>query len=93
MYYCLICSDKPDSLPLRLATREAHLKYWADADVVRVGGPFLGADEASPNGSLLVIEAESHAEAVKFAEGDPYNVAGLFASIEVRAWRWLLPAK
>ena len=28
MLFCLICTDKPDALDLRLANRDAQLKYW-----------------------------------------------------------------
>jgi uncharacterized protein YciI len=36
MLFCLICTDKPDALDLRLANRDAHLKYWGDAGCVRI---------------------------------------------------------
>ncbi len=31
MLFCLICTDKPNALDLRLANRDAHLKYWGEA--------------------------------------------------------------
>ena len=40
MLFCLICTDKPNALELRLANREAHLKYWGEAGCVKIGGPF-----------------------------------------------------
>lgn len=93
MLYCLICTDKPESLPLRLANRDAHIKYWLDSGLIRAGGPFTSDDGASMNGSLLVIEVENRAEAEKWVKNDPYNLAGLFASVELRAWKWLLAPK
>ena len=40
--FVLICMDKPDSLALRMATREAHFAYARSTPgVVRLGGPFL----------------------------------------------------
>lgn len=89
-FFTLICIDKPDSLALRAATREAHLAYLrADPAVVRLGGPFL--DEAGqPTGSMLLIEAEDLAAAQAFAAADPYAQAGLFASVEVKPWRMVI---
>jgi hypothetical protein len=81
--------DKPNSLALRMATREAHLAY-AHSDKapakVKIGGPYLD-DEGDMAGSLLIVEAPDRATAVKFTENDPYVRAGLFQSIDVRAYR------
>lgn len=78
--------DKPGGLPVRMATREAHLAYVAaNPGVVRLGGPFLdGSDMA---GSMLVVEAESLEAAQAFHDGDPYKAAGLFETSTVRPWR------
>jgi uncharacterized protein YciI len=43
-------------------------------------------------GSIVVIEAESLAEAKATFAADPYALAGLFASVEVRPWRWVVGA-
>jgi uncharacterized protein len=49
-------------------------------------GPFLdGAGEMV--GSLVVIEADTRAAAEDWAAGDPYARAGLFESVEIRAWK------
>jgi len=80
-------TDKPGSLPVRMAAREAHLAYVASKPgVVRLGGPFLseGGDMA---GSMLIVEADDLAAAQAFHDGDPYKAAGLFEASEVRPWR------
>ena len=85
--FALICIDKPDSLALRLATREAHFAYGRSMPgVVRLAGPFLD-DAGEMAGSLLVIEAENLAAAWARHEGDPYKLAGLFERVEIRPWR------
>ena len=38
-------------------------------------------------GSLIIIEAPTHADAIAFTENDPYVRAGLFSSIDVRPYR------
>jgi len=79
--------DRDGGLPVRLATREAHLAYVAaHPGIVRLGGPFLdGAGDMA--GSMLVIEAESLEAAQAFHEADPYRAAGLFETSMVRPWR------
>lgn len=93
MLFVIIGTDKPDSLPLRMANRDAHLKYWADSGAVKMGGPFASDDGTVMNGSLLAIDVENRAAAEKLLANDPYNLAGLFERTEVRAWKWLLGAK
>ena len=79
--------DKPGALPLRMATREAHLAYVAaNPGVVRLGGPFLGPDGGMA-GSMLIVEAESLEAAQAFHDADPYKTAGLFEASEVKPWR------
>jgi uncharacterized protein YciI len=85
--YVLVCNDKPDSLELRLANRETHLAYARGfADRLKVAGPLL--DEAgNMAGSLLILEAESLEDARAFNLDDPYQKAGLFASVQVTAFK------
>ena len=85
--YVLVCNDKPNSLDLRLANREAHLAYARGfADRLKVAGPLL--DEAgNMAGSLLILEAESLEDARAFNLDDPYQKAGLFASVQVTAFK------
>ena len=85
--YVLVCNDKPNSLELRLANREAHLAYARGfAGQLKVAGPLL--DEAgNMAGSLLILEADSLEGARGFNLGDPYQTAGLFASVQVTAFK------
>lgn len=85
--FVLTCLDKPGALDLRLATREAHLAY-ADGcgNTVKLGGPFLN-DSGAMIGSLIVVEAEDRAAAEAFSANDPYRKAGVFASVDIRAFR------
>ena len=85
--FVLICIDKPDSLALRMATREAHFAYArAHGQGIKFGGPFL--DEAGDMaGSLILLEAEDLAAAQAWHEADPYKLAGLFERVEIRPFR------
>ena len=85
--FALICIDKPNSLALRLATREAHFAYaHSTPGVIRLGGPFLNA-AGEMAGSLILIEAEDLAAAWAWHEADPYKLAGLFERVEILPWR------
>ena len=90
MLFAIVCTDRPASLDLRLATRPAHLAYLTTyADRVMHGGPLLDTD-GRPCGSLLLIEVEDRAAAEGFATADPYAKAGLFESTVIRAFRTVL---
>ena len=80
--------DKAGEGPgIRAATRQAHLDWIATKPgVVKLGGPFLGPEDAMA-GSLLIIEAESLEAARAFHAEDPYSRAGLFEQSSVEPWR------
>jgi uncharacterized protein YciI len=85
--FVLTCIDKPDSLPLRMASREAHLAYVRERlSFVRLAGPFLDA-RGEMAGSLFIVEADDIAAVEAFTASDPYALAGLFERVEIRAWR------
>ncbi|HLS58583.1 MAG TPA: YciI family protein [Paracoccaceae bacterium] len=86
MLYALICNDRPGSTELRKRVREDHLAYIRETGVVVEAGPFLDS-EGEMVGSLVVIEADTRAAAEEWAAGDPYARAGLFESVEIRAWK------
>lgn len=86
-HFAITCIDKPGSLALRMATREAHFAYVrAHPGVIRLAGPFLDA-AGEMTGSLLLIEAADIAAARAFSAADPYTLAGLFERVEIRPWR------
>lgn len=93
MLFALICTDRPHALEVRLETRSKHLAFIEQHKTqVKVAGPFLSEDGATMVGSLIIIEAESLAAARDFAARDPYALAGLFSSVEIKPWRWLIGA-
>ena len=90
MLYALLCTDKPNSIDLRLKVRPEHLAYLNGPSVtLKAAGPFLD-DAGNPTGSLVIIEAADMTAAKVVAANDPYNVAGLFSHVEIKAWRWAL---
>ena len=90
MLFALICTDKDGHLQTRLDSRPAHL-VWLEslgADV-KAAGPFLGLD-GKPSGSLIIIAADDFEAAKSLAAKDPYALAGLFASVDIRPWNWVI---
>jgi hypothetical protein len=90
MLFAVYCTDKQNSLDLRLKTRADHIAYLNSlGNAVKIGGPFLD-DKGEMMGTLVVVEAADRAAAEKIAANDPYAKAGLFQSVEIRGWRWAL---
>ncbi|QOL82013.1 YciI family protein [Pseudooceanicola spongiae] len=86
MPFVMIARDKPDSLSLRMATRDAHLAYAEDTGVVMFGGPLL-SDEGEMRGSMAVLDVADRAAALEWSKNDPYAKAGLFSDVEISAWK------
>ncbi|WP_428643477.1 YciI family protein [Roseibium sp.] len=90
MLYALICTDKAHALQTRLDNRANHLEFLkALGDSLKAAGPFMD-DDGNMTGSLLVIEASNRDEILAISEEDPYARAGLFESVEIRPWNWVL---
>ncbi len=99
MLYAILGRDAPDSLPQRLAARPAHLarlNALLDEGRLVLAGPLPAIDSADPGpagfqGSLMVVEFSSLAEAQRWAEADPYVAAGVFTAVDVYPFRKVLP--
>jgi len=91
MIFVILCKDKPGHLQMRMDTRPEHIAYLEKLNAegkLKFAGPFLD-DEEKPCGSLVAVEAPSLAEAETLAKADPYSLAGLFESSEIRPWNWV----
>ncbi len=88
MHFALYCKDKPGHGQLRADNREAHLAHLkAQGDALVTAGPLITDDGAAMVGSLIVLDLPDRATAEAFAANDPYALAGLFASVEITAWK------
>ncbi len=86
MLFAVICTDRKDSLEVRLANREAHLAYIGESGVVAQAGPFLDA-EGQMCGSLVILDVADMDAARNWAANDPYARAGLFADVRIEQWK------
>ena len=85
MLVALIALDKPGSIEVRKANRDAHLAYLKASDCINQAGPFLDAD-GGMIGSLIILDVADMAQAETWAAGDPYAKADLFDSVTLRQW-------
>jgi uncharacterized protein YciI len=99
MFYVIRGADVPNSLDKRKAVRPAHLarlEQLRDAGRLLLCGPFPAIDAEDPGpagytGSLIVAEFDSLEDARTWAQADPYVAAGVYAEVDVRPFRKVLP--
>ncbi|MCR6495947.1 YciI family protein [Thermomonas sp. S9] len=99
MWYAIEGYDGQDVLAQRLAARPAHLarlQALRDAGRLLLAGPCPAIDAEDPgpagfSGSLVVAEFPSLEDARAWADADPYVTAGVYARVEVRPFRKVLP--
>ena len=88
MLFVATCLDKPGHMQTRTDNRPAHLAYLNDLKArLKVAGALLGPDALTPVGSMLIFDCADEAEARGLVAGDPFAKAGLFASVDIKAWR------
>lgn len=93
MHFVIYCLDKPGHAEVRADNRPAHVDYLkASAAQIVAAGPLLTDDGAGMTGSTLIMEFDDRAAAENWAANDPYAKAGLFASVDIRAWKKVFPA-
>ena len=99
MWYLIIGTDVANSLENRMAARPAHLarlQALADAGRLKIAGPMPAIDSENPGaagftGSLIVASFENLQQAQTWALEDPYLEAGVYAKVEVRPFKLVLP--
>jgi uncharacterized protein YciI len=99
MWYAIVGNDIPDSLVRRQEARPAHLARLNDLrneGRLLLAGPFPAIDAEDPGpagftGSLIVAEFDDLVAARAWADADPYVSAGVFADVDVRPFRKVLP--
>jgi len=100
MLYALVGQDVSDSLDKRLAARPAHLERLQALQQqgrLLLAGPFPAIDGNDPGaagftGSLIVAEFDTLADALSWADADPYVAAGVYAAVSVKPFKKVLPA-
>lgn len=99
MWYVIHGTDVNNSLERRLAVRAQHLarlQKLQDDGRLLLAGPCPAVDSNDPgpagfSGSLIVADFDSLDEARAWADDDPYVKAGVYARVEVKPFRKVLP--
>ena len=99
MWYAIEGYDAADALPARVAARPAHLERLVvlrDQGRLLLAGPCPAIDAEDPgpagfSGSIVIAEFNSLESARAWADSDPYVQAGVYARVEVRPFRKVLP--
>lgn len=99
MWYAIEGHDGPDVLALRRQARPEHLarlRALHDAGRLLLAGPCpaIDAEEPGPagfSGSIVIARFDSLQSARAWADADPYRAAGVYARVEVRPFRPVLP--
>ena len=99
MLYAIIATDRADSLASRLQARPAHLErlqLLRDEGRLLLAGPHPAIDCEDPgdagfSGSLVVAEFADLEAARSWADADPYRTAGVYAQVEVKPFKKVLP--
>lgn len=85
--FAMIAKDRPGTGEQRIATRPVHLEHLkAMGDKLVLAGALMGED-GNPEGSLLVLDADSLEAARATLLADPFIAEGIFGSVEVKPWR------
>ena len=84
MLWAVLCIDKEDTAAEREKLLTIHRAYLDTQDpIIFFSGP-LQSDEAERSlGSLFVLSVKSRAEAQKYIDDEPFNKAGIFASVRI----------
>lgn len=87
MLYAMIAKDKPGTSEKRQAVRPVHLQHLDGlGQQLRLAGALLD-ESGTPEGSLVVIEADTIEAATAIFQADPFVSEGIFGSVEIKPWR------
>jgi uncharacterized protein YciI len=87
MLFVIFCIDRPGAEDKRKQAIQRHVEYLATNPIkVVMSGPLVSDDGARAIGSLFVVEAASRTEVEAFQRADPLYNAGVWGTVEVRAF-------
>lgn len=80
--YMFICTDGPQTAPLRQEHLFGHLDHIeANNDAYRVAGPFKDDSDTKIIGSFFLVKADTKDAAWEIMRGDPYISSDMYASV------------
>ena len=86
--WLVVCQDIAESGDLRRRHLDQHLAYIESVmDRVAVAGPLSSSAGGRLSGSCFIYRADDRAAAEALLHNDPYYRAGIYESVEFRAFR------
>jgi uncharacterized protein len=82
MLFVIHATDRRDGMATRAKFYRAHQH---NVDVV-TAGTLLAADGETPVGSVFVIDAKDRAATEAFARSDPYQVNGVWETVQIHGY-------
>lgn len=87
MLFVIHMTDRPEAAELRASVAEAHREFVGrHVDSMWAGGPLLADDGKTAIGSLVIADFPDRDAAIDLISQEPYNQAGLFESVVIRAF-------
>lgn len=87
MLFVIHCIDKPGMEAARAAAIDGHVAYLATRPIkVVMSGPLTSDDGARVVGSFFIVDAADRAAVEGFQAADPLYRAGIWATVDVRAF-------
>jgi len=87
MLFIMFCIDRPGTEEKRRQALPGHIEYLATNPIkIVMSGPLVSDDGAKTVGSLYMIEAADRAEVERFQRADPLYNAGIWETVELRAF-------
>lgn len=99
MLYSIVGTDVENSLEARMAARPAHVERLVDLKNqgrLIIAGPNPAIDSSDPgkagfSGSIIIAEFATLSDALKWADQDPYILAGVYENVSVKPFNKALP--
>lgn len=87
MLFVIHMIDRPGAQELRAAVADEHRAFvGGHLDAMYLGGPLLADDGTTAIGSMIVMDFRDRDAAMALIADEPYNQAGLFESVTIRAF-------
>jgi uncharacterized protein YciI len=89
-YFVVHALDAPGKASARAKARPEHRARLRSHDyplTVHIAGPLLD-DDGEMCGTMLIVEAADKGIVETYLAADPYSLAGVYGSVDVRAFLW-----
>lgn len=87
MRWAALFTDRSGTAEIRTAHTEAHQAYLREyKGIIVLAGALRPEPGGAPVGGLWIFEAETREEVEAVIAKDPFQIHGLRATTEIRAW-------